>query len=52
MIGRTYAEYERVLDSGDVDFAGGRVLDCPGGARGFTAGAVARGTDDQFRVRV
>ncbi|PSQ07523.1 SAM-dependent methyltransferase [Halobacteriales archaeon QS_6_71_20] len=45
VIGRTYAEYERTLDPSDVDLAGTRVLDCPGGARGFTAGAVARGAD-------
>jgi len=44
-IGRTYAEYERMLGLEATDLDGLRVLDCPGGACGFTAGAVARGAD-------
>ncbi|WP_435062228.1 methyltransferase domain-containing protein [Halobaculum sp. EA56] len=44
-IGRTFAEYERMLGLGGIDLDGLRVLDCPGGACGFTAGAVARGAD-------
>jgi len=44
-IGRTVAEYERMLGLGETDLDGLRVLDCPGGACGFTAGAVARGAD-------
>ena len=44
-IGRTFGEYEQMLGLADVDLDGTRVLDCPGGACGFTAGAVARGAD-------
>ncbi|WP_277554943.1 methyltransferase domain-containing protein [Halobaculum limi] len=44
-IGRTFGEYEQMLGLADVDLDGTRVLDCPGGACGFTAGATARGAD-------
>ncbi|MEZ3116630.1 class I SAM-dependent methyltransferase [Halobaculum sp. MBLA0147] len=44
-LGRTFAEYRRMLGLEAVELSGRRVLDCPGGACGFTAGARARGAD-------
>jgi hypothetical protein len=39
---RSFAEYQRMFALTDRDFAG-RILDCPGGAAGFTAEATAAG---------
>ena len=41
---RSYAEYVAMFDLTGADLAG-RVLDCPGGAAGFTATALDRGRD-------
>ena len=41
---RSFAEYAAMLDLSDADLAG-RVLDCPGGAAGFTATALQQGID-------
>ncbi|MEU2655980.1 methyltransferase domain-containing protein [Streptomyces sp. NPDC007325] len=41
---RSFDEYRAMFALSDDDFAL-RVLDCPGGAASFVAGAVARGTD-------
>lgn len=41
---RSYAEYLAMFDLTEADMAG-RVLDCPGGAASFTAGALSRGID-------
>lgn len=42
-LGRTFDEYCRLFGLEPSRLSGRRVLDCPGGASGFTAGAVARG---------
>lgn len=44
-IGRTFAEYRRMLDLDPVRLAGRSVLDCGGGAGAFTATACALGAD-------
>ncbi|MGY1659798.1 methyltransferase domain-containing protein [Geodermatophilus sp. SYSU D00705] len=41
---RSFEEYRAMFALSDGDLAG-RVLDCPGGGAGFTAGARARGVD-------
>ena len=44
-IGRTFAEYRRMLDLAPATLAGKTVLDCGGGAGAFTATANALGAD-------
>jgi ubiquinone/menaquinone biosynthesis C-methylase UbiE len=44
-IGRTFAEYRRMLDLAPATLAGQTVLDCGGGAGAFTATANALGAD-------
>jgi SAM-dependent methyltransferase len=44
-IGRTFAEYRRMLDLAPATLAGTTVLDCGGGAGAFTATANALGAD-------
>lgn len=44
-LGRTFGEYCQFFDLDPDALSGRTILDCPGGAGGFTAGAVARGAD-------